>query len=61
MALLTVGTVTCPECGTVQRVFRRGFIDPRTRLPIYAISLHFRGPAYCKGMGRRVKLSEVTR
>lgn len=58
MPLETVGTIACPACGETVRVFRRGFlIDNR---PIFAIALHWQGADYCPGMGKRVKLAEVT-
>jgi hypothetical protein len=58
MPLETVGTTTCPECQQTVRVFRSSWAVPGHPL---RISLHFVGPDYCPGRGRRVTPSLVTR
>lgn len=61
MPLETVGTTTCPVCGQTVRVYRHSFRDPRTQRYELAVSLHFVGPTYCEGMGKRVQREAVTR
>lgn len=58
MALDRVGTTTCPECRETVPVFRHSRAVPGQPL---AISVHFVGPTYCKGVGRHVQPDQVTR
>lgn len=60
MTLQRVGTTTCPSCNRTVPVFRRGFLDPRNKKPIYAISLHWKGETYCPGQGQRVPPALIT-
>lgn len=54
-----VGTTVCPECHTMQRVYRHSRAVPGRPL---AIAVHFlSGGEYCKGTGQRVQPARVTK